>query len=83
MFCSQLSVARVDRRDIKQDCSKWKNHFSEMKGDVRMSPYEKRKGKKGMPTPKQKLIHNPIPPSLLFVSLNIVFLKKLSTDCGL
>ena len=39
----------------------------------------KKKGNKGMPTPKQKLIHNPIPTSLLFVCVNILFVKKLST----
>ena len=29
----------------------------------------KKKGNKGMPTAKQKLIHNPIPTSLLFVCI--------------
>ena len=41
---------------------KWKNHFYEMKGDVGMSVHEK--GNKKMPTPRHKLIHNPIPTSL-------------------
>ena len=36
----------------------------------------KKKGNKGMPTPKQKLIHNPIPTSL-FLSDSYV-----SDDCG-
>ena len=31
----------------------------------------KKKGNKGMPTPKQKLIHNPIPTSLFVVCLCI------------
>ena len=46
--------------------NKWKNHSSEMKGDVGMSPHEK-EGEQGMPRPKQKLIHNIIPTSF-FVS---------------
>ena len=33
--------------------NKWINHFSEMKGDVGMSPHEKERNK-GMPTPKQE-----------------------------
>ena len=40
----------------------------------------KKKGNKGMPTPKQKLFHNPIPACFLFVFVNILLLKKLSTD---
>ena len=39
------------------------NHFSEMKREVGISPHEKA-GDKRMSTPKQKLIHNPIPTSL-------------------
>ena len=42
---------------------KWKNHFSEMKGDVRMSHHEK-EGNKKMPIPRQEIIDNPIPTSL-------------------
>ena len=38
----------------------------------------KKKGNKRMPTPKQKLIHNPIPTSLLFVCVNIILVKKVS-----
>ena len=38
----------------------------------------KKKGNKGMPTPKQKLIRNPIPTSLLFVCVNILLVKKVS-----
>ena len=45
---------------------KWKNHFHEMKGDVGMSGHEK-KGNKKMPTPRQKVIHNPIPTSLFLL----------------
>ena len=26
---------------LKNECNKWKNHFSEMKGDVGMSPHKK------------------------------------------
>ena len=39
-----------------------------MKGDVGMS-FNEKKGNKRMPTPKQKLIHNPIPISLFVVCL--------------
>ena len=42
--------------------NKWKNHFSEMKGDVGMSLHEK-KGNKKMPIPRQEVIDNPIPTS--------------------
>ena len=42
---------------------KWKNHFSEMKGDVGMSHHEK-EGNKKMPIPRQEIIDNPIPTSL-------------------
>ena len=38
----------------------WKNHFSEMKGDVEMSLHKK-EGEQVDATPKQKLMHNPIP----------------------
>ena len=34
-----------------------------MEGDVGMSPHEKERNKK-MPTPRHKVIHNPIPTSL-------------------
>ena len=44
---------------------KWKNHFCEMKGDVGMSHHEK-EGNKKMPTPRQKVIHNPVLTSLIF-----------------
>ena len=42
---------------------KWKNHFSEMKGDVGMLHHEK-EGNKKMPIPRQEIIDNPIPTSL-------------------
>ena len=42
---------------------KWKNHFSEMKGDVGMSHHEK-EGNKKMPIRRQEIIDNPIPTSL-------------------
>ena len=48
-----------------------------MKGDVGMSPHEK-KANKRMPTPKQKLIHNPIPTSLFVFCVNILLVKKVS-----
>ena len=41
---------------------KWKNHFYEMKVDVGMSLHEKGRNKK-MPTPRNKVTHNPIPTS--------------------
>ena len=50
-------------RQLNWYSCKWKNHFSEMKGDVGMSPREK-KGSKKMFTPRKKLIYNPIPTSL-------------------
>ena len=36
----------------------------------------KKKGNKRMPTPKQKLIHNPIPKSLFVVCVNILLVKR-------
>ena len=48
---------------IKNEWKKWKNHFCETNGDVGMSHHEKG-GNKKMPTPRQKVIHNPIPTSL-------------------
>ena len=41
--------------------NKWKNHFSEMKGDVGISPHEKDGEQEDAYT---KIIHNPIPTSL-------------------
>ena len=46
--------------------NKWKNNFSEMKGDVGMSLHEKEENKK-MPIPRQEVIDNPIPTSLFFI----------------
>ena len=40
-----------------------------MKGDVEMSGHEKERDKK-TPTPRQKVIHNPIPTSLFLQDLN-------------
>ena len=50
-----------------------------MKGDVGMSPHEK-EGEQEDATPKQKVIHNPIPIHLclLFICVNILLVKKLS-----
>ena len=48
-------------------------HFSEMKGDVGMSPHKK-EGNKTITTPKQKLIHNPIPTSLFPSDMYLLFM---------
>ena len=63
-----------------------------MKGDVGMSVHEKERNKK-MPTPRHKLIHNPIPTSLfsiLFVCCECIRQRKNITlnwlyeiHCGL
>ena len=53
--------------------NKWKNHFYEMKGDVGMSLHEKERNKK-MPTPRHKVIHNPIPTSLFCFNMLFVCL---------
>ena len=50
---------------------KWKNHFSEMKGDVGMSHHEK-EGNKKMPIPRQEIIDNPIPKSLFMYYAAVV-----------
>ena len=50
-----------------------------LKEDIGMSPHEK-KGNKRMPTPKQKLIHNPIPTSLLLFKVSIVLAVSSSTN---
>ena len=50
--------------------NKWKNHFSEMKGDVGMSHHEK-EGNKKMPIPRQEVIDNPIPTSLFSIKLSV------------
>ena len=52
----------------QNEWNKCKNHFYEMKGDVGMSS----QGNKKMPTPRQKVIHNPIPTSL-FLSIPCPF----------
>ena len=52
---------------------KWKNLFYEMKGDVGMSLHEKERNKK-MPTPRQKVTHNPIPTSLFCFNMSFVCL---------
>ena len=56
--------------------NKWKNHFSEMKGDVGMSLHEKKGNKKMQPIPRQEVIENPIPTSL-FISKD-----SCSVVCG-
>ena len=47
----------------ENELNKWKNHLCEMKGDVGISRNENEKNK-NMPTPRQSVIHNLIPPSL-------------------
>ena len=62
--------------------NKWKNHFSEMKGDVGMSHHEK-EGNKKMPIPRQEIIDNPIPTSLFSIKLSVHIYKcsYLSSNC--
>ena len=48
-------------------CNKWKNHFSEMKGDVGMSPHEK-EGEQGDAYTKTE---TPIPTSLFLSDVYI------------
>ena len=57
----------------KYKLDKWKNHFYEMKGDVGMSLHEKERNKK-MPTPRNKVTHNPIPTSLFCFNMLFVCL---------
>ena len=52
---------------LKNEWNKWKNHFSEMKGDVGMSLHEKERNKK-MPTQRQKVIQ---PHPYIFVSFSL------------
>ena len=54
--------------------NKWKNHFSEIKGDVGMSHHEK-EGNKKMPIPRQEIIDNPIPTSLFSIKLSVHIYK--------
>ena len=54
--------------------NKWKNHFSEMKGDVGMSHHEK-EGNKKMSIPRQEIIDNPIPTSLFPIKLSVHIYK--------
>ena len=61
----------------KRMWNKWKNHFSEMKGDVGMSLHEK-EGEQEVPRPRQEIIDNPILTSLFSNSVYTclqVFLK--------
>ena len=62
--------------------NKWKNHFSEMKGDVGMS-HHKKEGNKKMPIPRQEIIDNPIPTSLFSIKLSVHIYKcsYLSSNC--
>ena len=50
----------------KSKWNKWKNHFSEMKGDVGMSLHEK-EGEQEDAYTETEVIDNPIPTSLFFV----------------
>ena len=54
---------------IKNEWNKWKNHFCKMKGDVGMSHHEN----KNMPTPRQRVIHNPIRTSFFFFLTKAVY----------
>ena len=54
----------------KKEWNKWKKHFHEMKGDVGCQVMKK-KGNKKMPSPRHKLIHNPIPTSLPILCRNL------------
>ena len=54
---------------LKNEWNKWKNNFSEMKGDVGMSCHlMKKKGNKKMPTQRQKVIQ---PHPYIFVSFSL------------
>ena len=68
--CARRKDAPKER--MKNEWNKWKNHFYEMKGDVRMSLHEKERNKK-MPTPRHKVTHNPIPTSLFLPRLQRTF----------
>ena len=53
---------------------KWKNHFSEMKGDVGMSPHEKGGEQEDVYIHKDRKSFNPIPTSLyLLVDYSIYY----------
>ena len=81
MFCSSSVIHREVKlwKRLLQQCItqhrmkvyKWKNHFSEMKGDVGMSHHEK-EGNKKMPIPRQEIIDNPIPTSLFMYYAAVV-----------
>ena len=58
---------------IKNEWNKWKNHFCEMKGDVGMSVHEKEREQEDMPTPRHKLIHNPILHLCFFQDNNVFY----------
>ena len=68
---------------ITQENIQEENHFSEMKGNIGISPHEK-KGNNRMPTPKQKPIQNHISTSL-FDCVNIILVNKsiVPTHCSI
>ena len=51
------------------------NHFHEIKGDEGMSQCEKERNKK-MPTPRHKVIRNPIPTSLFCFKMFFLFVMN-------
>ena len=57
--------------------NKWKNHFSEMKGDVGMSREQEDA------SPRQEIIDNPIPTSLFPIKLSVHIYKcsYVSSNC--
>ena len=51
-----------------------------MKWDVGMSLHKKKRDKK-MPTPRQKVIHNPIPTSLLKILIHFMVIGICTSVC--
>ena len=74
---------------LKIECNKWKNHFSEMKEDVGVSPHEK-KGTIGC-LHKDRKSFNPIPTSLFLYIINLAIVNyicvfvvdKIKKDVGM
>ena len=70
-----MCLIHTDDNNVTSRKYKWKNHFSEIKGDVGMSCHEKEREQDAH---QDKVIYNPIPTSLfcdknvaLFVTWNI------------
>ena len=82
---SETFIEEVETREPNQRVgiyNKWKNHFSEMKGDVGMSHHEK-EGNKKMPIPRQKIIDNPIPTSLIMYYAAVLLCVYRYWGCNL